>query len=213
LEFDFPVVEPPKTTQSPSYLAKFPLGKVPALELYPSADHPNGFYLTEVNAIVSYLCSISSTPARWLGRTTEEKAKVQQWMWFAHEHLHIGTLSPLINMKFGFQAYVVKREAEKDKNLSRWFAYLDEHLKSHKWLVDVTSENGGKVLDLPSLADVNLAAVLRLGFMKVVEEKERAKWPSLMAWWERVVSIPEVKDNFKLPERLCESRDMPEAKK
>jgi elongation factor 1-gamma len=191
------------------YLAKFLLGKIPALEMYPSAELPNGFFLSEANAIVSYLCSISSTPARWLGRTVEEKAKMQQWMWFAHEHLHVGTLSPLFRMKLGIQPYSAEEEAQKDKDVSRWFAYLDQHLKSHQWLVDVANGNDGKLLDLPSLADFSMAATLRLGLMLVIEEKERVKWPSLMAWWERMVQIPEIKENFQLPEKLCESRSMP----
>ena len=65
------------TNQSPEYLAKFPAGKIPTLEI-PGSD----FRLFESNAIVYYLAENAVTPEKrkqLIGETVHERATIQQW--------------------------------------------------------------------------------------------------------------------------------------
>ncbi|KIO15867.1 hypothetical protein M407DRAFT_34520 [Tulasnella calospora MUT 4182] len=68
------------TNKSAEYLAKFPLGKYPALET------PSGLHLTETIAIARYVAGLAKN-SLLLGSTPEEEAQVDQWVSFGDTEL------------------------------------------------------------------------------------------------------------------------------
>src|SRR5689334_13462473 len=121
------------TNKTPEYLAKFPLGKIPAFE---GAD---GFLLTEGNAIGCYIAESAPSAekrAQLLGRDVHERARVQQWMWFAWLDLE-RAVNPLVGWRFGFGEYNATAEQQAEKDLQLWLVYLEGYLqKGHTWLAD-----------------------------------------------------------------------------
>jgi elongation factor 1-gamma len=213
------VIEPSEfvfgvTNQTPDFLSKFPLGKIPALEIYPSPTRPNGYYITEANAIARYICSLSDTvalKASLLGANDDEQGLVIQWIFFAHEHLHLETVYPLAKIFFFPALYDAKLEADKDVLLVRWLTYLENWLSNEQvqqrgsiWLVKTSDGQA------PSLADVSVAAALRFGMLFAIEKKTRDEFPNLMRWWNKLLAVEEVKAGFNMEQRgYCEQRKKP----
>ncbi|KAJ4289913.1 hypothetical protein N0V88_006708 [Collariella sp. IMI 366227] len=79
------------TNRTPEFLAKFPLGKVPAFE---SAD--GSLCLTEGQAIARYVAESGPCAAQLLGETVEERALVEMWSCFAEQELGSNVIPPLL---------------------------------------------------------------------------------------------------------------------
>ncbi|OYQ36312.1 glutathione S-transferase [Sandarakinorhabdus cyanobacteriorum] len=148
--------------KSPEFLAKFPMGQVPALEL---AD---GHRLAQSNAMMLFLARGSSLiPADEL-----EQAEMLQWLfWEQYSH------EPAIAVRRFQKFYLGKPDSEIDPALMRkGRAALDVmagHLAGRDWFV-------GKGF---SCADIGLVAYTRVahegGF-------DLAEWPVVRAWVQRV---------------------------
>lgn len=173
-----------KTNKTPSYLSKFPLGKIPALET------PSGFRITEANAIAYYLCESGPKKELLLGSTAEERATVLQWTSFTTAHLQASALE-LVRPILGIKAYDEKVHENGLRDFKRWMEYLEGCLAGRTWILE------GKTLeDGLSLADLTVAQGLRLVLKFYLAEEERAKYPGIMAWWNRVLAVPEVEKVF-----------------
>jgi elongation factor 1-gamma len=183
LELDIP----PKfvfmdTNKTPEYISKFPLGKIPALET------ASGFKLTESSAIAFFLAESGPKSEQLLGSGAEERALVHQWASFTNHFLY-STIGALIGPYLGLAPFDVKIEGENLAELKRWFEYLEEHLNGRTWLVSDEAEG-------PSIADLSVAGALRLGFRYYLDIETRKPYPTIVAWYERLLGIPEINQGF-----------------
>jgi len=148
--------------KAPDFLAKFPMGQVPAMEW------PDGRRLAQSNAMMLALAENSAlVPQDGFAR-----AQMLQWMfWEQYSH------EPAIAVRRFQKYYLNKPDSEIDPALERkGRAALDlmqRHLAAHAWIA-------GAAL---SCADVALVAYTRVahegGF-------ELAEWPAVQAWVGRV---------------------------
>jgi elongation factor 1-gamma len=186
------------TNRSPSFLSKFPLGRIPALEVTGT-----GFLLTEASAIAWFVAENGPRKDQLLGSTPEERALVTKWVSFADAHLY-GTVAALAGPRIpkgpgipiangtdlgsGADPYAGK-ETELRADLENWLKYIDDELSD------------GRPYLLPgtkgvSVADISLAGTLKLGMKYYVDEGLRTRYGKMTAWYKRAVSIPEVADAF-----------------
>ncbi|WP_156254427.1 glutathione S-transferase family protein [Sandarakinorhabdus oryzae] len=148
--------------KAPEFVAKFPMGQVPAVEF---AD---GRRLAQSNALMLYLAEGSAlVPADGFAR-----AEMLQWLfWEQYSH------EPAIAVRRFQKYYLGKPESEIDPALERkGRAALDQmqrHLAVHNWFVG----------DGLSCADIGLVAYTRVahegGF-------DLALWPAVQSWVQRV---------------------------
>jgi glutathione S-transferase len=148
--------------KAPDYLAKFPMGQVPAVEF------PDGRRLAQSNAIMLHLAEGSAlVPA-----DAFQRAEMLQWLfWEQYSH------EPAIAVRRFQKHYLSKPDSEIDPALTtRGRAALDQmqrHLATRDWFVG----------DGLSCADIGLVAYTRVahegGF-------DLAEWPAVQAWVQRV---------------------------
>ncbi|KAK4447164.1 hypothetical protein QBC34DRAFT_132720 [Podospora aff. communis PSN243] len=191
--------------KSPTYLSKFPLGKIPGFE---GAD---GFLLTESNAIAQYLADTAPDPAmrdQLLGSTAQERAKVQQWLWFSFQHLE-PSLNTLCLWRYGdgqYGKYDADAEEKAQGDLRRWFTYLESEVeragREGKWLAGTSGV---------SLGDLAVCGQFYIGFMLYVDEEMRTReFPGLRRYYERVLrAVPEVGYLYDLEGKWVEVRKQP----
>lgn len=148
--------------KSPEFLAKFPMGQVPA------AAFDDGRHLAQSNALMLYLADGSAlSPSDAFMR-----AQMLQWLfWEQYSH------EPAIAVRRFQKHYLGKADSEIDPALDhRGRAALDQmqrHLEAQGWFVG----------DGLTCADIGLVAYTRVahegGF-------DLAEWPAVQAWVGRV---------------------------
>ncbi|KAJ5578801.1 uncharacterized protein N7459_007765 [Penicillium hispanicum] len=169
-----------KTNRSEEFLAKFPLGKVPAFE---GAD---GTTLFESDAIAQYIAESGPAAAQLLGATPAERAKIRQWIAYAQcEVLDYVTQLALWRLKV--VPYNEATETSSLARLERSLGCLETHLKGRTWFTD-----GEKI----TMADITVASALLWGFAMVIDAEMRQKYPVTVAWYERVIEVDGVKQAF-----------------
>ncbi|OCL11615.1 glutathione S-transferase [Glonium stellatum] len=182
-----------ETNKTPEFLAKFPMGKIPALET------PSGFFLAEGTAIAHYLADSGPKRDQLLGRNPEERALVQMWIGLSDSEIFPnigGVISPMV----GRSEYVEKIVNEKEAALVRAIKRVESHLKGRKWLVDDA---------YLSLADLSVAASLMWGFKYMLDVKARKEYPETTSWYLRLLEQDGVKEAFGGAPELCEVRGPP----
>jgi glutathione S-transferase len=155
-------------TRTPEFLAKFPNGRIPAIEL------DDGKLLFESNAIIVYLAE--GTP--FIPEDKFERGQVMQWLFF-EQYSH----EPYIaSVRFLVMYPQVSDDRRMIIDLMRRRGYdalgvMEGHLKSNDWFV-------GKQY---SIADIALYA-----YTNVASEGgfDLSQYPSVLAWLERVKSQP-----------------------
>ncbi|KAF2109539.1 glutathione S-transferase [Lophiotrema nucula] len=180
------------TNKAPEYLAKFPHGKIPALET------PSGFYLSEGSAIALFLSESGPKREQLLGRSTEKRALVQMWVSFADSELFSNSgavLEPIMGTKPYNATYIEEKEGMFIHALKR----LEHHLAQDGkvWLVRD---------DELSLADLSVAAAMLWPLKFFMDGEYRGSYPKTMEWWERLMRVDEVTRAFNAPVPLCEKR-------
>lgn len=188
--------EPGVTTKSPEYLAKFPMGKVPAFET------PSGFLLTETSAISYYVAESGPARDQLLGRTAEERALVQMWISLGDSELQSKAVTMLSPIKRG-TLYVKEIVDKAEEGLFRALKRIELHLSqpSKKWLVRD---------DECSLADITVGSSLIWPLKFFMTADCRAQYPNVMLWWDRLMGIEEVSRAFQAPIQFCEKRPAPD---
>lgn len=106
------------------YRAVNPMGYLPALEL------DDGSVLLEAAAIAQYIADRDPTGKLAPPNGTVERARLQAWLNFLSSELHKGGLGPLFYKALDERAKDVFRE-----RLRARFAFLDQHLSTHKYLL------------------------------------------------------------------------------
>ncbi|KAF2800036.1 glutathione S-transferase [Melanomma pulvis-pyrius CBS 109.77] len=191
------------TNTTPAFLAKFPHGKIPALET------ASGFLLSESSAIAHYVCDSGPARDQLLGRSAEERALVQMWASLADEEI-LANAAPLVGAATGRQRYIPEIQEVKEMQFLRAMRRLEVHLENagrgRTWLVRE---------DELSLADLSVASSLYWPLKFILDGEARGRFPRVMGWWERLMAVEEVGKAFGAPLAFCEKRPevLGEAKK
>lgn len=155
-------------TQTVSFLAKNPNGKIPVLEVAP------GSFLTESNAILFYL----SQGTNYFPSQNWEQAQVMQWLFFeqySHEP-NIATSRYWIKILGEADKY---QEQLQQKQTLGYVALniLEKHLQNHSFLV----------AEKYSIADIGLYA-----YTHVAEEGgfDLTPFTAIQSWLQRIESQP-----------------------
>jgi glutathione S-transferase len=157
-------------TRTPKFLAKFPNGRIPAVEL----DDSDGKLLFESNAIITYFADGTS----FLSADRFERAQTLQWLFF-EQYSHEPYLASV-------RYLVIHPDVQDDRlqilDMMRRRGYealsvMESHLKSHHWFVGASY----------SIADIALYAYTHVagegGF-------DLSGYPAIKTWLERVRSQP-----------------------
>lgn len=166
-------VEFGKTNKSTEFLAKFPLGKVPAME---TTEGP----LFESNALAFYVAS--SKKPELLGKDSYEQALVIQ---------HICTLDcelqPLliriVYPIYGYAPYVALEWNKAFEELLAKLKIYDQMLLPRTFLV-------GESI---TLADILLTCTLERVFSKLLDAPKRKELVNLTRWFVTMINQPQVK--------------------
>ena len=159
-------------TETPEFLSKFPLGKVPACEL------ENGETLTESNAIVRYIAGLRKD-TNLLGSTYFQSGLVDQWLYWTTNELEAafaGWIYPI----FGFREFNKNVYESCKAKVSACLKTLDEHLVNKTYLVG----------ERMTLADINVAAHLQALVRLVIVPAEREKYTNTMRWLLTILNHP-----------------------
>ena len=156
-------------TRTPDFLAKFPNGRIPAVEF------DDGELLFESNAIISYFAENT----QFIPQTRFERAQVLQWLFFeqySHEP-YIAGVRYLVHVGPEVQD---PRRAILDMMIRRGYdalAVMEKHLQTREWLVGNSY----------SIADIGLYA-----YTHVADEGgfDLGKYPAIRKWLARVRSQP-----------------------
>ncbi|KAL4795776.1 Alpha/Beta hydrolase protein [Aspergillus venezuelensis] len=174
------------TNRSPSFLAKFPLGKVPALDVHDG----NGTAMFESDAIAQFVAESGPARDQLLGETPTERALIREWICFADNEIMAHMIN-LVMWRVGMREFDAAVEEKALGGLRRSLGCLETHLASR--------EAGGWVATVKaiSLADLSLASSLYWGFMLVIDESMRQEFPTVTGLYKRVIGEEGVKAVFK----------------
>lgn len=175
-----------ETNKTPAFLAKFPHGKIPALET------TDGFKLFETQAIARYIASLAPNTTL-LGSNIKEAALVDQWSAFTDSELNapgriifqllIGAITP----------YTKPVHTTMVERLERALNTVEKHLATRTFLAT----------ERITVADITLASVVQRQCSFVIDAPLRAKLPNLLRHYETIVNHPSLKAVFGETE-FCE---------
>ena len=162
-----------KTNKTPEFLAKYPLGKVPALDLpewvMSRQEGRPSQGLTESNAIAYYVANDTLRG----GTEDIEKARVLQWMFFADNEL----IPAVFNFIFPLLGLLPKTKSTSKSELTVLLKVLNDYLEPRVYLV---GEN-------VTLADLTIASSLIPLFEHGLTEVDRRPFNHVVRWFETVV--------------------------
>ncbi|KAK6063937.1 Elongation factor 1-gamma 1 [Seiridium cupressi] len=172
-----------QTNRTPEFLAKFPLGKVPALEC---AD---GFCIAEGAAICDYLASSGPAATQLLGAAddTKTRARIAEWSCFAENELVPNVMPAAVMCVYKVVPYDEKKYDMSAANLVRALKRLEVAVRDgRKFLV------GEQV----SLADVMVAGPLFFGLGFLIDAEMKKDVPETVRYLQGLAGIPEFKSVF-----------------
>lgn len=162
-----------QTNKTPEFLAKFPLGKVPALDLpewvMSRQEGRPSQGLTESNAIAYYVAN----DALRGGHEDIERARVLQWMFFADNEL----VPAVFNYLFPLLGLLPEAKSTAKPELCSLLKVLNDYLQDRVYLVGETI----------TLADLTVASSLIPLFQHGLDESDRKPFVHLVRWFETVV--------------------------
>jgi glutathione S-transferase len=156
-------------TRTPGFLAKFPNGRIPAIEF------DDGRLLFESNAIISYFAE----DTQFSSQDRFERAQILQWLFF-EQYSHEPYIASVRYLAHVGPEVPDPRRAMLDMMIRRGYDALDvmeKHLASREWFV------GNRY----SIADIALYA-----YTHVADEGgfDLGKHPAIRRWLARVKSQP-----------------------
>jgi len=160
------------TNETPEFLAKFPLGKVPCMMT------PQG-PLYESNAMARYVAGLRADNTL-LGSSHYESGLVDQWIHWAQNDVD-APVGVLVYPILGYMQYNKKAYDIAKGDLNNALSLLNNHLQSQTFLV------GERV----SLADISLVCSLQWAFNLVIDSAAQAKYANVTRWYLTCVNQPE----------------------
>ncbi|KAK8064423.1 glutathione S-transferase [Apiospora phragmitis] len=154
-----------ESTKTPDFLAKFPMGKIPAFE---GAD---GFYIAEGAAIAMYLAGSGPKAQQLLGAPTElqKRARITEWICFAETELNPQVLPAFVMCVLKYMPYSEQAYNNAANNLERALKRVDKAVDggNKKFLVG----------DELTMADIMVAGPLFFGQGFLIDQKMREAAP------------------------------------
>lgn len=189
LEIEVPEFEMAKTNRTPEFLAKFPLGKVPAFE---GAD---GFTLTEGAAIATYVAGSGPKAEQLLGADLKTKAKIAEWTLYTDTEL-VSHATPALLMMLKYVPFDEARYSFSAGAFERALQKVEAAVKGgKKYLV-------GEQLTLADLM-VSAALFFASGFLLDAEMRKTA--PGTIEYLKGIAATPEFAKVFG-EYKPCETR-------
>ncbi|GAA5525471.1 hypothetical protein Maes01_02041 [Microbulbifer aestuariivivens] len=173
------VLPPPVPLRTEMFMQRFPLGKVPVLEL------DDGEVIAESWAIMEYLAEAGPASSDLLPNTPLERARMRVLGRYADLHLATNALFPLFRVAMGAGQGDTAAIAE---------SLRAELLKGERLLADLGSDRQ------LSLGDIALApTILYLQELAPVAgvKDPLEGFPELSAWWAWVNSFPAVSETLE----------------
>lgn len=173
-----------KSNKTPEFLAKFPFGKVPAME---TPDGP----IFESNAIAYY---IALHKPELVGNTPYEKALVQQFICSLECELTpvcVKVFYPVL----GYMAY----------EPTEWKKAVEELLVKLKVYDTILQPKTYLVGETITLADILFSRLLCRVFDMILEPKDRKNFVNLTRWYVTIANQPNFRDIVG-EMKLCEKR-------
>jgi len=176
-----------QTNKTDEFLAKFPLGKVPA---FTSSDGQKN--ISESNAIAFYLANEQLRG----GKSVEDQAFIQQWISFAENEI----LPPTCTWVFpciGIMPFNKAATAKAKEDLKRALTALNSHLLFQTYLV------GERV----TLADICVMSNLLMAYKWVLDPEFRAGFNNVTRWFVTMINQKQVKKvigEFTLCSKMAE---------
>jgi glutathione S-transferase len=155
-------------TQTPEFLSRFPIGKVPVVEL------EDGTRLSESGAILTHFAE--NTP--WLPAPGIARTRVMEWLFF-EQYSH----EPYIAVARNIVSFLGQKEAQAERLAAcriggeKALTVMERRLSDHPWLTDAG----------PTIADIALCAYTQVADQG---EFELALWPGVEAWVRRMQAVP-----------------------
>jgi len=178
-DFEFGV-----TNTSAAFLAKFPMGKVPAFE------DSNGVCLNEPNAIAHFL---SNETLR--GTNPVDQALVLQYLEFAESEI-LPSACTWVYPTLGFKQYNKQDTEKAQTHLKKCLSLLNGFLETRTFLV------GERV----TLADIALACNMLMLYAQVMDPKFREPFGNVNRWFLTCINQPQFKavlGEFALCEKMA----------
>ncbi|KAF9262094.1 elongation factor 1-gamma [Marasmius fiardii PR-910] len=163
-----------ETNKTPEFLAKFPHGKIPALET------KDGFKLFEGAVIARYIASKSGN-ANLLGVTPEDAALVDQWIHLAESEVDFQT-SFIWDLLKGVYVYAKPNHTQLLERQARTLNTFEKHLTTNTFLV------GERI----TLADLVFAGIIQRAVQFILDAEERTKYPAIIRHLETIVNQPKL---------------------
>ncbi|KAI0791076.1 elongation factor 1-gamma [Abortiporus biennis] len=172
--------------KKPEFLAKFPHGKIPALET------KDGFRVFETTAIATYIAGLAPN-STLLGSNDKELALINQWISFADNEIDypVTLVNQLLNgfiTPYNKPIHTIMVERQ-----NRSLATLEKHLSTQTFLVT----------ERITLADITLASAIQRAVTITIDPALRAQFPNVIRHLETIVNQPALKDIFG-PLNYCE---------
>ena len=168
-------VEIVDTQGAEEFQKEFPMKQVPS---FMGSD---GYKLTETPAILHYL--VGQLPeadrVRLEGSTLKEQCQVQRWVSVANTGSFTEAVNPTFSL-MGFMPYDKKSCDAHIQKLHQYAAYFDSELAGREYLA----------ADHFTLADLHCLAVWTMAFSALFGTECRAKYPNLVAWFNRAIANP-----------------------
>lgn len=174
-----------ETNKSDDFLAKFPLGKVPAFE------GSDGTTLFGSNAIAYHVANEALR-----GASAADAAQVQQWIGFADNEITPAS-NTWVYPCLGMMQYNKQNTERAKEELKRALGALNSHLRTRTFLV------GERV----SLADITVCCSLLNLYKLVLDADFRKPYQNTNRWFTTVINQPNVKavvGELKLCEKMAQ---------
>lgn len=172
-----------ETNRTPEFLAKFPMGKVPALEC---AD---GFCLAESGAIAGYLAGQGPAAEQLLGPVTDAKtrAKIAEWSLFSEVEISSSIMPPFVMAVLKIIPFMEKAYDFHTGNLARAVKRVEATVKGGKQFL---------VGDHLTLADIMVGSPLIFALSFVFDAEMRKDVPETVRYLQALAAMPEFQKVF-----------------
>ncbi|KAI8674651.1 hypothetical protein NCS57_00363800 [Fusarium keratoplasticum] len=169
------------TNREPEFLAKFPQGKVPALET------PDGFCLAENIAICRFIADSGPAADQLNGADVRTKAQINEWVAFCEAHI-------AVPMNFVAGVTVYKYIPQEEGTFNMMVAQFEKGVQR----VEAALAGGKEYLvgEQVTLADIMVFGALSFSLSFLFDEEKRSKVPGTVRYLKALSEQPAFKNAF-----------------